>query len=50
MKTETKKTDFDKIKKFEKWIEKIQNVHRGNIQKMGDAYERLLINSDYEIA
>ena len=29
---------------FDKWIDKIQNVHRGNIQKMGDAYERLLTN------
>ena len=30
---------FEKIKKFEKWIEKIQNVHRGNEKKMCNAYE-----------
>lgn len=34
-----KRTDFEKIKKFEKWIEKIQNVHRGNEKKMCNAYE-----------
>lgn len=28
-----KRTDFEKVKKFEKWIEKIQNVHRGNEKK-----------------
>ena len=49
MKTETKKTEKMKtnvqiMNDFDKWIEKIQNVHRGNIQKMGDAYERLLTN------
>ena len=34
-----KRTDFEKIKKFEKWIEKIHNVHRGNEKKMCNAYE-----------
>jgi len=39
-----RKTQVEIMNEFDKWIEKIQNVHRGNIQKMGDAYERLLTN------
>jgi len=39
-----KKSATEIMTDFDKWIEKIQNVHRGNIQKMGDAYERLLTN------
>jgi len=38
------KTQIEIMNEFDKWIEKIQNVHRGIIQKMGDAYERLLTN------
>jgi len=39
-----RKSPIQRMNDFDKWIEKIQNVHRGNIQKMGDAYERLLTN------
>jgi len=44
MKTETKKTDFDKIKRFEKWMrKKLKNVHVGNNERMCNAYE-IIIN------
>ncbi len=39
-----RKTATEIMNDFDKWIEKIQNVHRGNNKKMGDAYERLLTN------
>lgn len=43
MKTETKKTDFDKIKKFEKWMKKMKNIYIGNNDRMCNAYE-IIIN------
>ena len=34
-----RKTDFEKVLDFENWIEKIQNIHRGNVKRMCLAYE-----------
>jgi len=43
MKTETKKTDFEKIKKFEKWMKKMKNIYIGSNERMCSAYE-IIIN------
>ena len=33
-------TDFEKVKKFEKWMrKKLKNVHVGNNERMCNAYE-----------
>ena len=35
-----RKSDFDKVKKFEKWMrKKLKNVHVGNNERMCNAYE-----------
>lgn len=39
-----KKTQMQQIDGFEKWMEKINNVHRGNNEKMSNAYQQLLKN------
>lgn len=39
----TKKTDFEKIKRFEKWMrKKVKNIYVGNNEKMCNAYEIIL--------
>ena len=34
-----RKSDFEKIKKFEKWMEKVKNIHVENNKRMCNAYE-----------
>ena len=39
-----KKTDFEKVKKFEKWMrKKLKNVHVGNNERMCRAYEIVIV-------
>lgn len=39
-----RKSDFEKIKKFEKWMrKKVKNIHVGNNKRMCNAYE-IIIN------
>lgn len=41
--TPKRKTDFQKIKAFEKWLKKIKNIYIGNNERMCRAYE-IIIN------
>ena len=39
-----KRTDFEKVKKFEKWMrKKLKNVHVGNNERMCRAYEIVIV-------
>ena len=34
-----KKSDFEKVLEFEKWMEKVKNIHVGKNKRMCRAYE-----------